>query len=164
MSKFKETLKVIALLAFCLGIPVIGWELLRIVPGSITTVPSPTYAELTAIILTAVTVVLAVLAIIVAILAVWGYQSIKTEASNAADRAVKSTVESVVAKHATDESVKSLLRKELEKMFGKVLSEQAAYPEAFPSTNTTDTQQGTVGTEYPKGEGDGEGNDRQTGA
>jgi len=81
---------------------------MRITPGQIIDSPKPSYAELVLIVLAAVTVVLAVLAIIIAILAVWGYENIKKEASGAADRAVKSTVEATVKRHANDERIQGI--------------------------------------------------------
>lgn|GEM_PF-4200063 len=154
MGKAKECLKVVALLLFCIGVPVIGWALVRIVRHSPdSTAPNPTYAELVTILLTGVTIVLAVLAAIIAILAVWGYQSIKGEAASAADRAVKTTVEAVVAKHANDDRVKAILRKELIRVFGATVQESAAYTEAF-SADIADAQPTKVGTDYPKGDAD----------
>ena len=133
---------------------------MRITPGRIVDTPKPTFAETVVIVLSSVTVVLAVLAIIVAILAVWGYQNIKTEAAGAADRAVKATVEAVVSKHANDDRLQALFRKEIKRMFGESAAYALKYTEAFSEDGThADGQQGTVGADYPKGDA----NDGQAG-
>ena len=153
MRTFKEVLKVLGLLIFCVGLPVIGWALLRIAWGvPSATAPNPTNAELVSIVLTAVTVVLAVLAIIIAILAVWGYRSIKEEAAGAAERAVKSTVEVVVGKHVGDDRVKAMVKKELARLTGEILAESSDYTGAFPSSADSGQQEPIAG-EYPKGDG-----------
>jgi hypothetical protein len=76
-----RALKTIALLIFCGAVPVALFIAVRWLPPSISEMRAPSYAELVLIVLAAVAIVLAVLAIIIAILAVWGYQSIKNEAS-----------------------------------------------------------------------------------
>ncbi len=146
-------LKVAGLLMVCVGIPVIGWELWRILPSTANAMPpTPSYAELVTILLTGVTAVLAALAIIVAILAVWGYKSIKEEAAAAADRAVKKTVETAVAKHVADDRIREIVKKEVSKIIGETIAEASEYTEAFPPSEN-DAKQETIGTEYPKDDG-----------
>jgi hypothetical protein len=155
LDRLKGFLKVAALLVVCIGIPAIAWALARMVMnGPIATTPPPTYAELVAIVLTAVTVVLAALAIMIAILAVWGYQSIKTEAAGAAERAIQSSVSALVQKHVSEESIQKLIAKEVKLRIGTVtLGTADLYPDAFDVPRDV-PERGAVGTEYPKGDVD----------
>jgi hypothetical protein len=148
LQKFKEFLKVVVLVVSCFGIPVIAWSLVRIVRGTPDSkIQNPTYAELVAIILTAVTVVLAVLAIIVAILAVWGYRDIKKEAASAAQRAIEATVE----KNVTQTSLQKLVDDHITRLFRKqtMASQASAYPQAYSNPYSTDPPE-KVAIEYPK--------------
>jgi hypothetical protein len=157
LEKFKDRLKVVALLIVCLGIPVIAWSLTRIVRGAPDAkIPNPTYAELIGIVLASVTAVLAVLAIVIAILAVWGYKSIKDEAALAADRAVKSTVQESVEKHVSDEAIEKHVARMIKRRVDRIVGDGLAlYPKAF-DVQGDDPQHGSVGTAYPKDEGNDE--------
>jgi hypothetical protein len=151
LPKFKEFLKISALLIFCVGIPFIAWSLMRIIGGAPDSrIPNPTYAELVAIILTAVTVVLAVLAIIVAILAVWGYRDIKKQAASAAERAIEATVATALAKTVNESSLEKMLEKHVSRMFRKhtIVSPASAYPQAYSDPYSVDSPQ-QVAIEYP---------------
>jgi hypothetical protein len=154
LAGFKDFLKVVALLVLCFGVPWIGWELMRVVPGRAVETPSPTYAELIAIVLTAITVALAVLAIVIAILAVWGYQSIKGEAAMAAEKTIKATVPALVGKYVTEESVSLLVTQAVARGYEQMAMRRARlYSDAYTPMEEETQEQSSLGTEYPK-EGD----------
>ena len=154
LTKAKEILKVVSLLMVCLGTPIIAWCLVRITRGDpVSNVPNPTYSELIGIILTAVTVVLAGLAIVIAILAVWGYKSIKDEAASAADRAVERRVDEAVKAHVSEDAMEKHFTKEVRRRLDLMLTDQGLYARAFEALGDN-PQQGRVGTEYPREEGD----------
>jgi hypothetical protein len=151
LARFKELLKVITLLICAAGIPLIAWALVRIVRGtSDTTIPNPTYAELIAIVLTAVTVVLAVLAVIIAILAIWGYRDIKKEAGIAAQRAVEATVAAALEKTVNESSLQKMLEKHVSGLLRKqtMTSPASAYPQAYSDPYSVDPPQ-HIAIEYP---------------
>jgi hypothetical protein len=154
----KERLKVLALLVVCVGVPIIAWDLTRIVRGEPDlNIPNPTYAELVAIVLTAVTVVLATLAIVIAILAVWGYKSIKDEAGFVAERAVKSTVEEAVKAHLSAEAMEKHVAREVRRRMEEILGDRSLYARAFDAQGDIPQQQRAVAEGYPKDEGNDEG-------
>lgn len=153
MAKFREFLKIAALLAVCVCLPIIGWDLTRIVRGEPNVkLPNPTYAELVGIVLTAVTVVLATLAIVIAILAVWGYKGIKDEAGSVALRALDSKVEEAVKGHVTEKALDKHFEKEVRRKVAALGMERSLYAKAFEATDGNPEQR-SVGTDYPKEEG-----------
>jgi len=151
LSKLKEFLKISALLIVCTGIPFIAWALVRIVRGTPDAkIRNPTYAELVAIVLTAVTVVLAVLAIIVAILAVFGYRDIKKEAAIAAQRAVEETVATALEKTVNESSLQRMLEQHVSKILKHTMaSPESAYPQAYSDPYSVDPTE-SIAIEYPK--------------
>ena len=110
-------------------------------------IQQPSYAELVTVILAAVTVVLAVLAIIIAILAIWGYQSIKTEASQLATRAVDKSVDEAIRKHLSEASVQAKIEKELKRTMDAM-----RYSFAFTQRPAAaeEAEGGNVAQEYPE--------------
>ncbi len=152
LSKLKEFLKIGALLIVCTGIPLIAWALVRIVRGAPDVkIQNPTYAELVAIVLTAVTVVLAVLAIIVAILAIFGYRDIKNEAAIAARRAVEETVATALEKTVNESSLQRMLEQHVSKIFKhtSMTASESAYPEAYSEPYSVAPPE-QIAIEYPK--------------
>jgi RsiW-degrading membrane proteinase PrsW (M82 family) len=120
-----RALKVCALLVFCTLVPVLILLLLRLFPDSRPT-QTPSYVELITIILAGLTIVLAVLATIVAILAVWGYQSIKNEASAVAKIAMGRAIEDNIANHLATEPAQAAINAAVLRAL-----EAAQYSEAF---------------------------------
>ena len=79
---------------------------LRLVPEKMT------YAELTAVMLAAVSVLVTILGVVVAILAVWGYSNFKGIAESSARLQVSNEIESGRLKGHLEESVTSFMQRE----------------------------------------------------
>lgn len=152
-----QILKIASLGVVIVSVPIALWEGYRFLPSANAepAMKLPTYAEAVAIILTAVTIVLAFLAIIVAALAVWGYQSIKSEASAVADRAVEKAIQPALAKYVAEhEKVLTAMAKKVRRKTQKEIAQDVAllYSGAFEATGLEEEETGEtsrVGKPYP---------------
>ena|SRR5665213_793520 len=150
-------------IVFCLGSPVALWEAYRFLPRTSGAVPTLSYAEVTTIVLAALTIVLGFLGLFVGGLAIWGYQSIKSEgiaaAEKSAEKATEEALSAAIARQFSEEAVKKLIAVQTKHVIRKeALLLSRRYSEAFAadrddlSGGQPDSTTRHVGKEYPKEE------------
>lgn len=149
-----------ALLIFCTATPIALWEGYRFLPRSGGVVPTLSYAEIVTVVLGALTVALAFLALAVGVLAIWGYQSIKSEAHDLAQRTAKEgldkAIAELVAKQLSGEIGKTVRREMLRSGRREAYEAARSYSSAFspevdaPRASGNDADH--IGDEYPGGD------------
>ena len=155
---------------FCLSAPIALWEGYRLLPTTAGVVPALSYAELTTIVLAALTIVLAFLTLFVGGLAIWGYQSIKSEGIAAAEKsaqtATSSAVNEAISKQldegAIKRSIEVAVRRMVRKETREAIDTSLRYAGAFALSPNDAREQGQpttehIGKEYPEGESPNEG-------
>ena len=105
------------------------------------------YKTFLSITLTALGVILAALGAIVAIVAIWGYQSIKKEASTAATNAVEKAVRNAIEEKFGLESLEETIKNIIEERLGPDLD--IAYAQVEEKLSKGSVKGGPVADKYP---------------
>lgn len=119
--------------------------------------PTLSYAEVTTIVLAALTIVLGCLALFVGGLAIWGYQSIKSEgiaaAEKSAERATQEALKDAISRQFNEQTISKVISAQFNRMVRDEVTEQSLrYSRAFDSSNVQGPSTERVGKEYPEGD------------
>jgi hypothetical protein len=149
LNQILKVLKITALIVFIASCPILIWALIVLRPPVSQPTP-PTPADLIAVLFTGVTIILGVLAVVIAVFAIWGYQAIKKEALDSAERAAqKWLVDSVDGANLKDRIISEVEKRSATD--ADVILQGIMMGNAFPSTDSGEPEQ-AVGKKYPENE------------